>query len=143
MHCSDTPNGQNVNLKAMEKSHMERGFTGIGYHAVIQPDGEFEWTRGINEVGEHVAGANTGSIGVCLAGRDKFTRDQFERLRNIYTDLVSLYPSIRKWEIYGHCEFPSAKKQAKSCPNININILKYFLITNDYECLETQILAKK
>jgi N-acetylmuramoyl-L-alanine amidase len=143
VHCSATPNNQPINLKALEKDHIERGFGGIGYHAIIQPDGEFEWTRGINEIGCHVAGANSGSIGVCLVGLNRFTPRQFEILRKIYKDLVTLYPSVKPWQIYSHAEFASAVAQKKTCPNINAKVLGYFLISNDYMALDDYLYQTK
>jgi N-acetylmuramoyl-L-alanine amidase len=54
--------------------HRRRGFRTIGYHVLLHrvaPGGR--WTvsdgRPLSEVGAHDEGQNTGSIGVCIAGR--------------------------------------------------------------------------
>ena len=132
LHCTDTTDLKSVNIDHIEEDHKARGFGGIGYHAIIQPDGQLVYCRGLNEVGAHVAGHNNGSIGVALAGSKKFTGPQFDRFRSFCQDIFLHYPSVRKWEIYSHAEFDSAIKQGKTCPNIKHKQLLYFVTTGEY-----------
>ncbi len=53
----------------IQRLHIEqRGFADIAYHFVINADGKIFEGRSINVRGAHVAGANTGSVGVVLLG---------------------------------------------------------------------------
>ncbi len=138
IHCSDTENLKHVSLKALEEDHIKRGFGGIGYHMLIQPGGEVYNTRPLNEIGAHVGGYNSGNIGICLAGKNKFTLNQFDSMRNQCESLMRIY-QIPLWEIYVHNQWESAIKQGKTCPNFNSNKLIYFLCTSNYKALKEYI----
>lgn len=127
VHCSVTPNGRRTDIREITRDHIKRGFKTVGYHAVIQPDGEIQHGRGLNEEGAHVQGDNLGNIGICLIGDSLFTWAQFDALRRYLDDLHRTY-DIQPWEIYCHYEFDSAKKQGKSCPNLRIgNLMTWYL----------------
>jgi N-acetylmuramoyl-L-alanine amidase len=76
LHHSDRPSKADFErrpdpsywLEAIDRVHRMRGFACIGYHFVIFPTGEVGLGRDINQVGAHVKGHNTGSVGVCLIG---------------------------------------------------------------------------
>jgi N-acetyl-anhydromuramyl-L-alanine amidase AmpD len=52
--------------------HKARGFKKIGYHKIIHLDGSWEQGRDDSELGAHVAGHNTGSLGFSyIGGLDK------------------------------------------------------------------------
>lgn len=143
IHCTDTPNNCEVSIKAITADHVQRGFGGIGYHVVIQPNGHTEWVKPLNRVGAHVAKANTGNIGIALAGKDKFAYAQFRSLRLALDAIRQSYPDIRPWMIYCHSEYASAKAQGKTCPNMdqqqllgwycghNDDAIEDYLIEND------------
>lgn len=131
VHCTDTDNGYSVSLKAIEADHIKKGFGGIGYHCLIQPDGTLEQTRPINKKGAHVAGHNTNNIGVALAGTDQFTEAQFARLRT-YLDTMRLAFGWKVWNLLCHYEFDTARKQGKSCPNLRSgDLMAWWLLNND------------
>lgn len=142
VHTTDTGNGLHVSMEAITKDHIARGFGGIGYHVVIQPDGTVEWGRSLNQKGAHVAFANQNNIGIALAGSDAFSYAQFNSLRNVI-DQIRISFNIKPWEIYCHYEWPSAKAQGKTCPNIsyrhllgwycghNDDAIKGYLLEND------------
>lgn len=132
IHCSDTKNGQPCEIDTIRRWHVNRGFTDIGYHAVIQPDGTVQRGRGLNELGAHVLGENEGNIGICLVGHDKYTSRQFDSLRS-FIDALRLNMSIEIWNIFCHYEFFSAKKQGKTCPNIRASdiVCWYIVKTNE------------
>lgn len=48
--------------------HLNRGWSGIGYHFVVRKDGTIERGRPIDRVGAHCTGQNVDSIGVCFEG---------------------------------------------------------------------------
>lgn len=140
IHCAVTPNGKYINPEIIRQDHIKnRGFDNIGYHILLQPDGETQAVRPLNEVGAHVAGHNTGNIGICLLGTDKFTIKQFDSLRYQIDSLIQCF-NIKKWEIYTHNMFDTAIKQAKTCPNISINKLLCWYYTGDMKTIENIIL---
>lgn len=123
VHCAASPNGKKVPIENIRYDHIHnRGFEDIGYHVVIQPDGQVDLGRPFNFVGAHVEGHNVGNLGIMLIGTDKFTRAQFDALRRTIDGILMTY-SIRKSEIYCHNQFDTAQKQGKTCPNIPINVL--------------------
>jgi N-acetylmuramoyl-L-alanine amidase len=61
----------------------------IGYHYVIEVDGTIRPGRGIEEVGAHVQGSNSKSIGICLIGTDKFTDAQWTALRTLVIGIAA------------------------------------------------------
>lgn len=122
IHCADSQNGKEYPLERMRQDHLARGFLDIGYHKLIQPNGQVENGRPLNVVGAHVADHNRGNIGICLIGSTKFSRAQWDALRRTLDGIFLTY-SIRKTELYGHCQFDSAIKQGKTCPNVPINVL--------------------
>jgi N-acetylmuramoyl-L-alanine amidase len=134
VHCSASPNGQPYPIEDIRAFHLSKGWKDVGYHAVIQPDGELQRGRGLNEAGAHVGNCegdpwdqpgvhdNEGNIGICLIGEDRFTRQQFDTLRRFISDVSRTY-DIRPWRIFCHYQFKSAQKQGKSCPNIEVNRL--------------------
>ena len=63
--------------------HLGFGWDGIGYHKVINSDGEIEDGRPEYWVGAHVRGLNDCSLGVCLIGKSKFNTHQMESLKII------------------------------------------------------------
>lgn len=140
VHCTDTPNGQRVDVGAIKRDHMvNRGWSDIGYHMIIQPDGEVVNGRPLNVVGAHVSGDNTGNIGISLAGRDLYTVRQFDALRYKIDSLRTGF-SIQYWEVYTHNQFRSAMIQSKTCPGINVNHLLGWLMIGDWKPLELYIL---
>lgn len=119
IHCSDTPNGREHGVDDIRRWHKERGWSDVGYHAVIKINGDIELGRdsalsGKDFVqGAHVAGHNKNSIGICLIGRDEFTKDQMLSLEGLVMTLKSSYPDA---EVLGHADLDSGK----TCPNFDV-----------------------
>jgi len=117
LHCSATPNGVDVPAKTIKEWHLRRGFNDIGYHLVIQPSGQSETGRSLDRIGAHVKGENHNNIGIVMVGLDKFTRVQWQALRDhLYT--FFLHYDIPRWALHCHREFQSAIDQNKTCPNV-------------------------
>lgn len=126
VHCSVTPDSQRFDIARLRHIHMSppRNWKDVGYHMVIQPDGEVQRGRPLNALGAHVQGENAGNIGICLIGTKRFTQAQFEALRYQLDSLFMTYfKSINPTELYCHYQFKSAQAQGKTCPNIPINNL--------------------
>lgn len=134
LHCSATGNNKRVDAETIREWHLERGFKDIGYHFVVQPDGEEQKGRPLNVEGAHVSGDNDGNIGICLIGTNQFTVHQFDRLRQIIDFLIRMY-DIKPWEIWLHREFPSAVKQGKTCPNMDIRKVLCWYYTWDQKAI--------
>lgn len=104
--------------------HVEdRKWNDIGYHFVIDRDGKVAPGRPLETVGAHVAGRNTGTIGIALIGGhgsakndqfdEHFTLEQDRALRGLIVDLKNRYPSIKK--VTGHNQYA-----AKACPGFGV-----------------------
>ena len=136
VHCSATPPswmmGHDVKAKRdeIDRWHKDRGWKGIGYHYVIDRDGSIATGRHLNTTGAHVAGHNTGSVGICLIGgrwpdgrwglaTDKFsqhfTPQQDKALRKLIADLQEKYPAIKT--IKGHNDYTDQK----GCPSFKVS----------------------
>lgn len=131
VHCSATLNGRTFSIEAIRKDHKARGFEDIGYHKVIDVDGTVYDGRPLNKVGAHVEGHNTGNLGICLIGTDKFTQAQFNSLRSVLDGLFLNFFQILKSELYCHNQFDTAIKQGKICPGMSINKLLTWYLTHD------------
>lgn len=114
--------GEDIGVREIRRWHLERGFTDIGYHFVIRRNGTIEDGRPLEKAGAHVAGYNSNSIGICLAGgvsatgksENNFEPPQWEALKGLLAKLRSHFPQA---EIKGHRDFP---KVAKDCPCFDV-----------------------
>lgn len=97
IHCSATRPSQDIGRDEIDTWHKGRGWLMIGYHIVIRRNGTIETGRPLdmdhvlepNEVGAHVAGFNSRSVGLCMVGgvsedagvpEDNFTKEQWAAL---------------------------------------------------------------
>jgi len=123
VHCTATPEGQDVTVNSIRQGHLRRGFSDIGYHYVIYRDGSIHDGRNVNISGAHCTGHNQHSIGVCYVGglenipnvpyeklppKDTRTAAQKTSLLKLLKELKALYP---KATIHGHYEYAN-----KACP---------------------------
>ena len=120
VHCSATPEGKDYSLDTIRQWHCQRGFSDIGYHYVIHPDGTVEEGRDVNIAGAHCSGHNSKSIGICYIGgmtadnkkaKDTRTEEQRTNLKALLMAMRKLYPSAK---IHGHRDFA-----AKACPSFD------------------------
>jgi Negative regulator of beta-lactamase expression len=110
VHCTATKAGQKVTVEDVDKWHKARGWRKIGYHYLIYLDGTIKAGRDENEVGAHVAGNNSTSIGICYVGgldatgkpTDTRTENQKAALFYLMQRLKTKYPTAR---IVGHRDF--------------------------------------
>ena len=120
VHCSATPEGKDYTLDTIRQWHRQRGFSDIGYHYVIHPDGTVEDGRDVNIAGAHCSGHNSKSIGICYIGgmtadnkkaKDTRTEEQRKSLKALLMAMRKLYPQAK---IHGHRDFA-----AKACPSFD------------------------
>jgi N-acetylmuramoyl-L-alanine amidase len=125
LHCSATAEGKNFHASDIDKWHKAKGWKGIGYHFVIDIDGTIEPGRPVGEVGAHVVGHNTNSIGICYIGgcakdgktpKDTRTPAQKLSMYKLLYDLLCAYP---KAEVHCHNEY-----DPKACPSFKIETLQ-------------------
>lgn len=139
LHCSATPSGKKVAVDVIRSWHKQRGWHDIGYHFVIQPDGLIEEGRPSKYVGAHVHKANYKNLGICLIGNYKFTQQQFTSLDTLL-GILHLQHDIPKWAVWGHKEFESAEVQGKTCPNMDMMRVRYWLATKDEGAISPYLL---
>ena len=119
IHCSATPEGRDVSTEEIRQWHLDRGWSDIGYHYVIEIDGTVGDGRPVEISGAHAKGHNAESIGVCYVGgvdadmepKDTRTQEQKEALDDLIRDLLEEYPDA---EVYGHRDFSE-----KACPSFD------------------------
>ena len=116
VHCSDTNNGEDLSALDIHKMHLNFGWDGIGYHKVIRRSGKIENGRPEYWIGAHVKGKNDVSLGVCLVGRDYFTKVQLLSLEKVLREWKFLYPDAK---ILGHRDTGNT---SKTCPNFDVDI---------------------
>ena len=114
VHCSDTQGKEFSTAADIHKMHLGFGWNGIGYHKVIGRSGKIENGRPEYWVGAHVKGKNHISLGVCLIGRNSFTKKQFLSLERVLIKWKTLYP---KAKIIGHRDTGNTDK---TCPNFDV-----------------------
>ena len=112
VHCSDSPHRGDT-AADVHQWHIQRGWSGIGYHHTINELGLLENGRPHYWTGAHVEVHNTGSLGIMLFGKEYFTPVQYEVLENLLNYLLHLYPGA---EICGHTDL----NPHKSCPNLDV-----------------------
>jgi N-acetylmuramoyl-L-alanine amidase len=120
-HCSATPEGKDFTVADIRAWHKARGWSDIGYHYVVYRDGRIMPGRPVGQVGSHVAGHNTGTVGCCYIGgvtadgsRAKDTRTAAQRASMLWLteQLIAKHPIKR---VSGHNQFA-----AKACPSFDV-----------------------
>jgi N-acetylmuramoyl-L-alanine amidase len=136
LHCSAAP--PSFGADSIDDWHKARGFIRtkiprtainkknlhIGYHFIIRPDGIVKIGRDEEEIGAHVEGFNTNSIGVCLLGIKDFTGDQMREAVSLCKQLMIKYKLEAK-DVLGHYELD---KHGKTCPNIDMQVFRQKLV---------------
>lgn len=134
VHCSATRPTQDIGVKEIDSWHRKQGWLKVGYHFVIRRDGTVENGRELNEVGSHVAGHNSRSIGICLVGgvdaklkpEDNFTPEQKAALAGVLDGLIGRFPGA---EVLGHRDLSPDKngdgtispdEWLKACPSFDV-----------------------
>tara|TARA_R110000824_G_scaffold347748_2_gene534501 strand:- start:4847 stop:5365 length:519 start_codon:yes stop_codon:yes gene_type:complete len=125
IHATATPAnwraGEPTSAKVAEVRRwhvVDRKWSDVGYHYLIDRDGTVATGRPLETVGAHVQGHNTGSVGVALFGgrggvadgmfADNYTPEQDKALRGLIGRLKAVYPIT---QISGHNEYAN-----KACP---------------------------
>ncbi|MBR5155953.1 MAG: N-acetylmuramoyl-L-alanine amidase [Clostridia bacterium] len=99
-------------VQSIHQGHIERGFSGIGYHFYVRKNGEVHKGRPIGTVGAHTLGKNQDSIGVCFEGNFEkefaMSSAQQKSGKELIDYLKTLYPMAK---VHRHSDF-----QRTACP---------------------------
>jgi hypothetical protein len=82
---------------------------------------------------------NSNNIGVCLAGRDRFTEKQFETLRYFLHSLELAF-NWRSQNLFAHHDFDTAKKQGKQCPFMRSADIVHWYLSGKDDAIEKYLL---
>lgn len=77
VHTEGSPDGTHGTARSINQYHASpapkgRGWSGIGYHLVIEKDGSIVAGRPLTKQGAHVEHVNDESVGVCVTGNGDF-----------------------------------------------------------------------
>ena len=139
LHCSATRPQLDIGRREIREWHLSRGFSDIGYAAVIRRNGLLQFGRHFDDIGAQVAGFNSISVGICLVGGlyedgkeaeddfpGLFTPAQDHALVDLLQVLLAAYPSAK---ILGHRDLSpdlnkdgkiSKQEWLKSCPGFSV-----------------------
>lgn len=151
LHCSDSSFG---NAALIGKWHVtERKWSGIGYHYVIlngwisslhynpKFNGHIETGRPLDnsasiektEIGAHVKGFNSSSIGICLIGKSgQFTEEQ------LYSALELVYHLEKQFNTVNICQHSDLDSKKPNCAGLDMetfksNLEKYKTLLIEYK----------
>ncbi|WP_226018407.1 N-acetylmuramoyl-L-alanine amidase [Novosphingobium sp. FKTRR1] len=124
IHCAATPEGRDNSAAEVTRWDIQR-FGQASYHWVVELDGDAIRTLRDDQKGAHVAGHNTGNIGICYVGgtstlntgakpKDTRTPKQRETLRRLVAEYRAKYPGII---VLGHRDWPGV---SKACPIFDV-----------------------
>lgn len=130
VHVTATPPDRDIGVVEVRKMHLARGFSDIGYGGLLRRSGAREIGRGLDQIGAHVAGFNSISLGIAMVGgidsagraRDNASPEQWTGLEAWLRELVVQFPGAK---ICGHRDLSpdrngngiiEAGEHIKECP---------------------------
>lgn len=123
IHCSATREGVAVTTADIKRWHLQRGFSDIGYHYVVELDGRLVAGRSALVMGAHCKAkrGNHESIGICYVGgldrngksKDTRTAAQKQTIQTLVTALRNIWPQAK---VYGHRDFANV-----DCPCYDVH----------------------
>jgi hypothetical protein len=118
VHHSVVDEGDDLStLLAIQQLHrQERGWADVAYHYFISKEGIVYEGRAVNVRGAHVAGYNTGSVGVCLLGNYMEDTPSEAMLLSLYSLGAWLAVRLQLTHVAGHGDFNAETV----CPGGNV-----------------------
>jgi N-acetyl-anhydromuramyl-L-alanine amidase AmpD len=112
-----TASAPDLTTSDIHQMHLNNGWSGCGYHFVIEQDGSVHQGRPVWASGAHAENHNFESIGVNLVGNfdiddNEPTDEQMDSLKILLDDLKFAYPGAT---IVGHRDL-----NATACPGGNL-----------------------
>lgn len=89
---------KSASVEEVNRWHLERGWTGIGYHFYIRKDGRIYRGRPEWAVGAHAQGHNSRSVGICVEGAymtETMPKTQFDALVWLVREEMAKYPGAK------------------------------------------------
>lgn len=134
VHVTATPPTSDIGVKEVDAMHKAQGWSGCGYHFVIRRNGKVETGRPEKDVGAHVKGFNSVSVGISLVGgvdakgkpEHNATPEQMAALETLLRELVERYPNAK---VCGHRDLSPDKngngiiesgEWLKACPCFDV-----------------------
>jgi len=129
---------RNVNEKqfqTIDGYHKSKGWGGIGYHYLIEPDSTLERGREDDEIGAHCKAwmMNYRSIGICLSGNFNMedpTLEQVKSLHSLITRLMSQY-GIPEKNVRPHRHYTQTQCWGTRLPNDILGYLRARIANED------------
>jgi hypothetical protein len=87
---------KNATVQDIHNWHQRNGWGGIGYHFYIRKNGSIFTGRPINQLGTHVAGNNTRTLGIALEGDFRTERETAEQLEALKDLTIFLKKDLRE-----------------------------------------------
>lgn len=87
-----------ASVEEVNRWHLERGWTGIGYHFYIRKDGKVYRGRPEWAVGAHAQGHNSRAIGICVEGSymtETMPQTQLDALKDLIRTEMRKYPGAK------------------------------------------------
>lgn len=103
-----------ASVEEVNRWHLERGWTGIGYHFYIRKDGKVYRGRPEWAVGAHAQGHNSRAVGICCEGSymtETMPQAQFDALVGLVREEMTKYPGAK---VLRHRDVNST-----DCPGVN------------------------
>ena len=131
-HQTDTATGT---VESIRRYHMDvLGWSDIGYHWLLTPDGMAHPGRPEAKVGAHCQGDNHDSLGICCVGKGPafpldvgyMTTEMWCALLGLTRAKLTQYPTIG--ELWGHRECRSGIRQGKTCPGWDVDWMRRLFI---------------
>jgi hypothetical protein len=90
----------------IQNLHMDKGgYSDIGYHFIIGPDGTLYQGRHLHVRGAHTQGFNTGTVGIVLLGNMEIIEPTQEQLKVLESLVIYLKNRFGITHIAGHGDF--------------------------------------
>ncbi len=114
--------GTFTRAREIERWHLARGWSSIGYHYLIEADGKLVRGRPVEIMGAHAKDHNAQSIGICVVGDNThggrhWEAQQIDALRALCGMLQAVRPDIL---ILGHRDVAPGETL---CPGIDVRAL--------------------
>ena len=103
-----------ASVEEVNRWHLERGWTGIGYHFYVRKDGKVYRGRPEWAVGAHAQGHNSRAVGICCEGSymtETMPQAQLTALKDLIRTMMAKYPGAK---LLRHKDVNST-----DCPGVN------------------------
>ena len=110
-------------VEDIHKSHLNNGWSGIGYHFYIRRDGNIYQGRPLDTIGAHCLNNNSDSIGICFEGnmqKENLTEEQLKNGKMLVQWLLYKYKLKAKKNVFGHRDL-----MATACPGKNFPLADF------------------